>query len=55
MAANTKKNTRTGAIAFNAPTNKVPNMTTGFAAYGIVNAKTIPAIKPKDICFTRLI
>ena len=54
MADMTKKKTNIGAIAFKAPTNKVPKIMIGFACSGIVTAEIIPIIKPIIIRFTRL-
>lgn len=49
----TRKNTNTGAITFNAPTNKDPNRSIGFTASGTVIANIIPMNKPIMICFTK--
>ena len=54
IADATSTNTRTGATAFNACTNKLPSSIADFAAAGDSSASTIPAAIPKAICSTRL-
>ena len=50
----TSINTRMGATAFSAPTNKVPNRPTASAAGFEIHARRIPRIRPARICLTRL-
>ena len=54
MALITNTNTNTGATAFSAPTNRLPNRPTAKPAAGETHANKIPSTKPTTICLTRL-
>ncbi len=50
----TRKNTRIGATAFNAPTNRVPRIAMG-AAFGMTRPSTAPMTIPMTILRIRLV